>query len=50
MIDHDPERVATIEGHLYVLGDATSDEVLQRAGIDRAAALVAALALSLIHI
>jgi voltage-gated potassium channel len=44
VIDHDPERVATIEGHLYVLGDATSDEVLQRAGIDRAAALVAALA------
>jgi voltage-gated potassium channel len=43
VVDNDPERVAMITAHPYILGDATSDDVLQRAGIDRASALVAAL-------
>jgi voltage-gated potassium channel len=43
IVDNDPERVATIEFHPFVLGDATSDDVLRLAGIERAAALVAAL-------
>jgi voltage-gated potassium channel len=42
VIDNDPERVATIHDHLYVLGDASDDAVLQHAGIDRASALIAA--------
>ena len=44
VVDRDPERVATIHGPPWVLGDATSDDVLRRAGIERARALVAALA------
>ena len=43
IVDSDPERVATIGRHPYVLGDATSDEVLSRAGLEHARALVAAL-------
>lgn len=37
------EQVARIEGWAYVPGDATDDEVLKAAGIDRAAALATAL-------
>jgi voltage-gated potassium channel len=44
IIDRDPDRVAMIGGHAFILGDATSDDVLREAGIDRARALVAALA------
>ncbi len=42
VIDSDPERAATVNG-LVVEGDATDDDVLRHAGIDRARALVAAL-------
>jgi voltage-gated potassium channel len=42
VIDNDPDRVATIKDHLYVLGDASDDAVLHEAGIDRAVALIAA--------
>ena len=43
VVDSDPERVATIEHHPWILGDATHDDVLHDAGIGRASALVAAL-------
>ncbi len=45
VIDNDPQRVelAETEGLLAVRGDATADEVLHVAGIDRAKGLVAAL-------
>lgn len=43
VVERDPERAATIPG-LLVEGDATDDDVLRRAGIERAGALVAALA------
>jgi len=45
IIDKDQESIAIAEknGHLYVFGDATSDEVLKEAGIERARGLVAAL-------
>ena len=42
IVDADPERVATVGDLLHVCGDASDDEVLRAAGIDRAAALVAA--------
>jgi len=42
VVDNDPDRIATIGSHLYVPGDASDDDVLRGAGIDRAAALVAA--------
>lgn len=42
VIDRDPERLADI-GHAHVVGDVTDDAVLKEAGIDRAAALIAAL-------
>ena len=42
VVDNDPVRLATVGG-VYVEGDATDDEVLRRAGIERARALVAAL-------
>jgi voltage-gated potassium channel len=42
VIDNDPERTATIRGHLHILGDASDDDVLRHAGIERASALVAA--------
>ncbi|MFC1950047.1 potassium channel family protein [Chloroflexota bacterium] len=44
MIDKVQERITSAEkdGYLYVLGDATSDEVLKEAGIERAHGLVAA--------
>lgn len=43
VVDEDPDRLATCP-HPSVLGDATSDDVLERAGIERASALVAAVA------
>ena len=43
VIDADPERVASVpRPYLHVCGDASDDDVLQCAGIERAAALVAA--------
>jgi voltage-gated potassium channel len=42
VVDRDEERLAGFDG-LGVQGDATEDDVLRRAGIDRARALVAAL-------
>jgi len=42
VVERDPERVSSVPG-LVVQGDATDDEVLDRAGIHRARALVAAL-------
>jgi voltage-gated potassium channel len=43
VVDSDPERVRSIpRRHPHVLGDASDDDVLNAAGIDRAAALVAA--------
>jgi len=42
VIDRDPGRVGEVDG-LRVEGDATDDDVLRRAGIERARALVAAL-------
>jgi voltage-gated potassium channel len=42
LVDVDPTRVERSE-RLCVVGDATDDEVLRRAGLDRASALVAAL-------
>jgi voltage-gated potassium channel len=42
VVDNDPVRLATVNG-LFVEGDATDDEVLRRAGIERARALVAAI-------
>ena len=44
VVDHDPDRVATIDVLPGCSGDATNDDVLRHAGIERAAALVAALA------
>ena len=45
VIDKDKESIATAEknDHLYVLADATSDEGLKEAGIERARGLVVAL-------
>ena len=42
VVDNDPVRLATVTG-IYVEGDATDDDVLRRAGIERARALVAAI-------
>ena len=42
VIDRDPERLSGI-AYAYVCGDVADDETLLRAGLDRAAALVAAL-------
>jgi voltage-gated potassium channel len=42
VIDRDPERIATVTG-VNIHGDATDDDVLRHAGVDRARALVAAL-------
>ncbi len=42
VIDSDPDRLAGVP-HPTVLGDATDDEVLKTAGIDRASSLIAAL-------
>ena len=42
VVDMDAERVATIpRPYLHVCGDASDDDVLRHAGVDRAAALVA---------
>ncbi|MER3453202.1 MAG: potassium channel protein, partial [Acidimicrobiia bacterium] len=43
VVDIEPARLAGL-AHLHVVGDATEDETLRRAGIERARALVAALA------
>jgi voltage-gated potassium channel len=43
VVDSDGERAASIaHAYPYIVGDASDDDVLQAAGIDRAAALVAA--------
>jgi|YNPNPStandDraft_1061719.scaffolds.fasta_scaffold07579_3 voltage-gated potassium channel len=44
VVDHNPEALSRLlkRGYNYVEGNATSDEVLQRAGITRAKALAAA--------
>ena len=42
VVDQDEERLTTVNG-LFVEGDATDDDVLRAAGIERAYALVAAL-------
>jgi voltage-gated potassium channel len=44
VVDNRPESIDWVEkaGYLYLLGDATSDEVLKEAGIERARGLVAA--------
>src|SRR6478672_2005336 len=46
VVEHDDRRLESLQaaGVLYVHGDATSDEVLRRAGIDRAQALVTVVA------
>jgi len=43
VVDNDPARVALVDGPALE-GDATDDDVLRAAGIDRAATLIAALA------
>lgn len=44
IIDSNPESIARVEqaGYLYLHGDATSDEVLRKAGIEQARGLVSA--------
>jgi voltage-gated potassium channel len=42
VIDEDPERLATVTAYPYVHGDASDDDILRQAGIERASALVAA--------
>lgn len=42
VIDNDPDRAGSVDG-MVVEGDATDDDVLRQAGIERARALVAAL-------
>jgi voltage-gated potassium channel len=42
VVDNDPGRIATISYHLCVHGDASDDDVLIKAGIERADALIAA--------
>lgn len=44
VIDNDPESITRLEqaGYLYIKGDATSDDVLKEAGIERARGLVSA--------
>lgn len=42
VVDRDPERIEETS-HLSVLGDVTEDDVLEKAGIERARVLVAAL-------
>lgn len=42
VIDTSPDRLATVDGP-YVQGDATDEDVLREAGIDRARALITAL-------
>jgi len=45
VVDWDPERtrMAGLEHHLYVLGDAQDEAMLRRAGVERAGTFVAAL-------
>lgn len=42
VIDQDADRLTDIP-HMHVIGDATDDSVLREAGVDRAAALIAAI-------
>lgn len=42
VVDHDPQRVSAVP-HPALIGDVTDDDILRRAGIMRAAALVAAI-------
>ena len=46
VIDKDQESITSVEkdGHLYVLADATDDEALKQAGIERARGLVVSVA------
>ena len=43
VIDKSDERLSDAEGHLVVVGDATQDDILIAAGIERAATLISAL-------
>jgi voltage-gated potassium channel len=45
VVDRDPEKIAIAQdaGHLAVEGDATEDDVLRRAGIERAGTLIVSL-------
>ncbi len=43
VIDRSEERLSEAPGHLVVVGDATQDDILMAAGIDRAATLISAL-------
>lgn len=47
VVDKEAEHVRELEerGLLFIVGDATSDEILERAGIKRAKALIAALSM-----
>jgi voltage-gated potassium channel len=44
IIDSDPARLSGVSGLPYIVGDASDDDVLREAGIERASALVAAVA------
>ncbi len=44
IVDSDPDRIATVGDFLNLCGDASDDDVLRTAGIERAGALVAAVA------
>ncbi len=44
IIDSDPARLSSVRGCPYIEGDASDDDVLREAGIERASALVAAVA------
>ena len=43
VIDRSEDKLSHAEGHLVVVGDATQDDTLMAAGIDRAATLISAL-------
>ncbi|HMK10814.1 MAG TPA: potassium channel protein [Acidimicrobiales bacterium] len=44
IVEEDPQRISTVRDYPYVQGDAADDDVLRQAGIEHAAALVAAVA------
>lgn len=51
VVDVDDDRIAAIpRTYLHVAGDASDDEVLRKAGIDRASALVAAVATDAVNL
>jgi voltage-gated potassium channel len=47
VVENNPDRVSRLieDGHLFIEGDATQDDVLERAGIERAAGLITAVTL-----